>query len=95
MSQFTVASCSKQLGNKKIILRYMQISCYAQAWKQIVICFFIFLKDSDGDTALHCAAIAGKIESVTILLDAKADPIILNKRGHTPIHLAAKRGFTL
>ena len=57
--------------------------------------YFLSQKDSDGDTALHCAAIAGKDESVTILLDAKADPVILNKRCFTPIHLAAKRGFTL
>ena len=53
------------------------------------------LKDSEGNTALHCAAAAMKNESVTILLDAKADPVILSKRCFTPIHLAAIKGFTL
>ena len=50
-------------------------------------------QDSDGDTALHCAVLAQKNESVSILLDAGADPTRLNFRLYTPIHEAAKIGF--
>ncbi len=50
-------------------------------------------QDSDGDTALHCAVLAQKNESVTILLDAGADPTLLNFRLFTPIHEAARIGF--
>ncbi len=50
-------------------------------------------QDSDGDTALHCAVLAQKNESVTILLGAGADPTLLNFRLFTPIHEGARIGF--
>ena len=50
-------------------------------------------QDDNGDTALHCAVLAQKNESVTILLEAGADPTLLNFRLCTPIHEAAKIGF--
>lgn len=49
--------------------------------------------DSDGDTALHCAVLAQKNESVSVLLDAGADPTLLNFRLFTPIHESARIGF--
>lgn len=51
------------------------------------------LQDSDGDTALHCAVLAQKYESVSLLLEAKADPTLLNFRLFTPVHEAARIGF--
>ena len=51
------------------------------------------LQDSDGDTALHCAVLAQKNESVVILLDSGTDPTLLNFRLFTPIHEAARIGF--
>jgi len=50
-------------------------------------------QDSDGDTALHCAVLAQKNESVSVLLEAGADPTLLNFRLFTPIHEAARIGF--
>ena len=56
------------------------------------ICFGA-LQDWDGDTPLHCAVLAQKYESVAILLEAGADPTLLNYRLFTPIHEAARIGF--
>lgn len=50
-------------------------------------------QDSDGDTALHCAVLAQKNESVAILLESGTDPTLLNFRLFTPIHEAARIGF--
>jgi hypothetical protein len=50
-------------------------------------------QDNDGDTALHCAVLAQKYESINILLEAGADPTLLNFRLFTPIHEAARIGF--
>jgi E3 ubiquitin-protein ligase mind-bomb len=50
-------------------------------------------QDADGDTALHCAVLAQKNESINILLEAGADPTLLNFRLFTPIHEAARIGF--
>ncbi|CAI8025486.1 E3 ubiquitin-protein ligase mib1 [Geodia barretti] len=50
-------------------------------------------QDTDGDTALHCAVLAQKNESVNMLLEAGADPTLLNFRLFTPIHEAARIGF--
>lgn len=51
------------------------------------------LQDSTGNTALHCAVLGQKNESVAILLEAGADPTLLNFQLSTPIHEAAKIGF--
>ena len=53
----------------------------------------ILSQDTDGDTALHCAVLAQKNESVAILLGAGADPTRVNFRLFTPIHEAARVGF--
>lgn len=53
----------------------------------------LYVQDSDGDTALHCAVLAQKNESTNILLEAGADPTLLNFRLFTPIHEAARIGF--
>ena len=53
----------------------------------------ILFQDTDGDTALHCAVLAQKNESVAILLGAGADPTRVNFRLFTPIHEAARVGF--
>lgn len=53
----------------------------------------LLVQDGDGDTALHCAVLAQKNESVSILLEAGADPTLLNFRLFTPIHEAARIGF--
>ena len=54
---------------------------------------YVCVQDSDGDTALHCAVLAQKNESINILLEAGADPALLNFRLFTPIHEAARIGF--
>ena len=58
-------------------------------------CFMLLSspQDGDGDTALHCAVLAQKNESVSILLAAGADPTRINFRFFTPIHEAARIGF--
>ena len=49
-------------------------------------------KDSAGNTAMHHAVYGGKNESIVILLDAGADPTVLNQLSLAPIHEAAKTG---
>ena len=51
------------------------------------------LKDSEGDTALHCAVYARRAGCMHILLNAGADPTLVNFKLITPIHLAAQIGF--
>ena len=58
-----------------------------------VLTIVLLSQDVDGDTALHCAVLAQKNESVAVLLEANADPTLLNFRLFTPIHEAAKIGF--
>lgn len=53
----------------------------------------MFLKDSEGDTALHCAVYARRAGCMHILLNAGADPTLVNFKLITPIHLAAQIGF--
>lgn len=53
----------------------------------------LHLQDQDGDTALHCAVMGQKYEAVSILLEAGADPELINFRLFTPIHEAARIGF--
>ncbi|KEF59780.1 uncharacterized protein A1O9_04628 [Exophiala aquamarina CBS 119918] len=53
-------------------------------------------RTNDGRTALHYACVAHDVDMMTLLLDAN-DNAILNlgdKNGLTPLHYAAKRGFT-
>ena len=45
----------------------------------------IGVRDVHGDTPLHCAVEAGKIETVCCLLDLRADSEVLNLAGHTPL----------
>ena len=49
-------------------------------------------RDGDGDTLLHCAAIAGRLDVVRLLLDLKAEVNSQNNKGSTPLHLAS-RGY--
>ena len=51
-------------------------------------------KDSNGNTALHHAAISGHRNIVTLLLGRKADPCIRNKQGRTPYDLAIQKKHT-
>ena len=55
--------------------------------------FYELVQDSNGNTALHCAVLGEKNESVSILLEAGADPTLLNFQLCTPIHEAGKVGF--
>jgi ankyrin repeat protein/mono/diheme cytochrome c family protein len=45
-------------------------------------------KDATGSTLLHHAAAFGAIETVSLLLDAGADPAARNRAGSTPLHWA-------
>eukprot|EP00756_Hemistasia_phaeocysticola_P002370 Hpha_TRINITY_DN1163_c0_g1::TRINITY_DN1163_c0_g1_i1::g.113048::m.113048 len=48
-------------------------------------------RDWRGQTALHLAVDRGHLEVVTLLLDANADPIALDRCGKSPLHLALER----
>ena len=45
-------------------------------------------RDSLGNTALHMAVEAGQIDTIKILLDANADPYVVNNRGLSPLSSA-------
>ena len=45
------------------------------------------------DTALHIASSCGHLGAVKTLLDRNADHTLKNKRGYTPLHSAAEKGF--
>ncbi|XP_019848978.1 PREDICTED: E3 ubiquitin-protein ligase MIB2-like [Amphimedon queenslandica] len=49
--------------------------------------------DSEGNTPLHCAVLAQKLEAIVLLLDAGGDPSLVNFRLFTPLHEAARIGF--
>lgn len=51
------------------------------------------LQDSEGNTPLHCAVLAQKLEAIVLLLEAGADPSLVNFRLFTPLHEAARIGF--
>ena len=46
------------------------------------------IKDNDGNTPLHVAAVSGQTEAITALLKAGANPHIKNNAGHRPIDIA-------
>ena len=50
-------------------------------------------RDGDGNTALHCAAIAGNMAVVRFLLEeCRLNHLSLNKHQHSLLHLAAAHG---
>ena len=49
-------------------------------------------RESDSKTLLHKAASLGESEIVKTLLDAGADPALLDKELRTPLYLAAEKG---
>ena len=46
--------------------------------------------DSVQQTALHKAALYGEVKDAQTLLDGGADPLVMDGRWHTPIHVASK-----
>ena len=46
-------------------------------------------RDGDGDTLLHCAALAGRLEVVRLLLELNVEVHSRNNKGSTPLHLAS------
>jgi ankyrin repeat protein len=48
------------------------------------------VRDGDGDTPLHCAAIGGQLEVARILLRLNVEVNSRNKEGSTPLHLASE-----
>ena len=54
----------------------------------------LHLKDIDGNTALHFAAINGDSNTCVLLLDAGAQLNEYNRDGETPLDLAARGGHT-
>lgn len=50
-------------------------------------------QDKDGDTALHCSIHGRRYQSMCALLEAGADPSLVNFNILTPLHLAVKVGF--
>ena len=49
--------------------------------------------DDDGWTALHNAALYGKIQVVEALLNAGADKAVKKKNGKTALDLAQEQGY--
>ena len=50
------------------------------------------VQDTEGNTALHCAAYEGHTEVITTLVGAGCDPNTTNYQRRNPLHLAAMRG---
>ena len=50
-------------------------------------------KTPAGNTALHLAAMEGRKDHLSMLLQHQADVTTKNKRGQTPLHLAAEHGY--
>ena len=55
--------------------------------------FDISIQDETGNTALHAAVMSQKLPCVLPLLDAGADPVMLNFSLMTPLHYSARMGF--
>jgi ankyrin repeat protein len=47
------------------------------------------MRDGDGDTILHCAAVAGRLEVARLLLELNAEVNSRNNEGSTPLHRAS------
>ena len=56
------------------------------------MCHHTPIQDKDGDTALHYAVAREKIECISLLLEAGANPTLKNEKGFTAMHEGAKRG---
>jgi ankyrin repeat protein/N-acetylneuraminic acid mutarotase len=52
----------------------------------------LFMKDSNGLTALHSASLLGQIEIMALLLDKGVDVNIISSNGETPLHSASSAG---
>ena len=50
----------------------------------------VHVRDTDGDTPLHCAAIAGRLEEARLLLGLNVEVNSRNNEGSTPLHLASE-----
>ena len=50
------------------------------------------IKDEEGDTPLHYAALEGHLDIVKLLLEHGADPNVKDGFGETPLHFAALEG---
>lgn len=53
----------------------------------------VSLQDEVGNTALHAAVIGQTLPCILLLLDAGADPFMLNFNLITPFHLSARMGY--
>lgn len=58
-----------------------------------VLMWHVNTQDKDGDTALHCSIHGRRYQSMCALLEAGADPSLVNFNILTPLHLAVKVGF--
>jgi len=54
----------------------------------------VYIKDKDGDTPLHFAAMVGHTDIAKLLIDSGADVNKINKDGDSPLHYAAGDGHT-
>jgi ankyrin repeat protein len=50
------------------------------------------MKNSEGDTFLHTAALGDHVKVASILLDRGANPNDVNEAGDSPLHIAAREG---
>ncbi|KAL0632772.1 hypothetical protein Q9L58_008360 [Maublancomyces gigas] len=53
----------------------------------------INVKDQNGQTALHRAAIAADLDTVQLLMDLDADMLTIDNAGETPLEVMAKNGL--
>ena len=51
------------------------------------------IQDEAGNTALHAAVISQKLPCILPLLEAGADPVMLNFSLLTPLHYSARMGY--
>ena len=53
------------------------------------------LQDAEGNAALHLAVLTQRMQIVTLLLEAGADPSLINFRLYSPFIEAARLGSTV
>lgn len=58
----------------------------------IEICLGRLPKDTEGNTALHLAAVEDEASMISILLDGAEDLAATNDAGDTALHLAVRSG---